>query len=798
MNRRRQYAAITLGTLLITSSLWMSAQRPPSARPGDRYEATIRRTSFGIPHITAKDSGSLGFGEGYAFAQDHLCSLADAVVLARGERAKFFGAGEKDVHLQSDVAVKALRIADTAAEDMKHAPDEVRERLTGYAAGYNTYLAEVGVDGVDGWCRGAAWVRPITAEDVAARARSVTAAPFIAMIATAAPPRPGTSVPQVELPDTGLSNGWAIGKERSETGRGLLLANPHYPWVGSNRFWEKHLTIPGRLDIYGINLLGAPGVAIGFNRHVAWTHTVSAGARFTGYALKLVPGSPTSYVYDGQPRAMTARPVQVDVRQADGSLKSVSRTVYFSHHGPIVNFPALPWTTTRAIAMRDANRDNNEAFLTYDALARATSLDDVQRAHALGGIGFVNTIVATADGREFYIDAASAPHLPDAAIKWWEAQVALDGNVKTADARRMILLDGSDSRFEWMTDSRARDPGVVPAALAPQLERPDYVFNANDSYWVSHARARLTGFSPVHGRERTEQSLRTRMNARLLDDLSPAGPSGRDGRFSLEEIWAAVFSNRALSAELLRDSVVARCRATGTATVGDTKVPLMDVCQVLTAWDGTFNLESRGAVLWREFLTQIRPADLPRLFATPFDAADPIGTPRGLATSGADSDLALDALGRAVQVLARAGLALDTPLGQVQFAQRASRRIPVHGGLGNEEGIANFVRYGPNTTTLEPDALIAPLVQGSRHLRRDGYPVTSGSSFVMVVGFTAAGPRARAILTYGQSGDPESPHFSDQTELFSRKAWREILFTEKEIAADKALRSNVVVGTRPK
>jgi acyl-homoserine-lactone acylase len=68
----------------------------------------------------------------------------------------------------------------------------------------------------------------------------------------------------------------------------------------------------------------------------------------------------------------------------------------------------------------------------------------------------------------------------------------------------------------------------------------------------------------------------------------------------------------------------------------------------------------------------------------------------------------------------------------------------------------------------------------------------------MVVGFTDAGPRARAVLTYGQSGDPQSPHFSDQTELFSKKAWREILFTEKEIAADESLRTKLVAGPRQK
>ena len=785
---------------MIGYSALISVHSTSQARHQGPYEATIRRTSYGIPHITAKDFGSLGFGEGYAFAEDHLCSLADQVVLARGERAKFFGAGEKDVHVRSDLAMKALRVAELGAEDVKNASDERRESLTGYAAGYNAYLARVGVDAVEGWCRGAEWVRPIAAEDVAARGRLVTLTltQLSSMIATAAPPAAGTATPQVEMPDgeERLSNGWAIGKERSETGRGLLLANPHYPWVGANRFWEKHLTIPGRFDVYGVSLLGAPGVAIGFNRHVAWTHTVSAGARLTGYALKLVPGAPTTYIYDGQRRPMLTRDVQVDVRQSDGSLKRVSRTVYFSHHGPIVNFPDLPWTTTRAVAIRDANADNNEGFETYAAMARATTLADVKRAHALGGIAFVNTIAATADGGAFYIDAAAAPHLSEAAIKWWTTQVDLEGDVKAAYGRGLILLDGSDSTFEWVNDPRARNPGVVPAQLAPQLERSDYVFNANDSYWISHARVPLRGFSPVHGREGTARSLRTRMNARLLDDTSATGPSGPNGRFSAEELWAAVFSNRAMSVELLRTPVVERCQTVASVVMGEGSVSLADACGVLARWDGRFDLDSRGAVLWREFISQFRAADVARVFATPFDAADPLGTPRGLAVTKDGKDIALEALGRAVQILGRAGVALDTPLRGLQFAQRGDRRIAVHGGLGGEEGIANFVNYGPNTTTLEPDAPIAPVVQGSRYMTRDGYPINRGSSFVMVAGFTDAGPRAHALLTYGESGNPRSPHFSDQTELFSRKVWRDILFTEDQIRADKALRTQVVTGPR--
>jgi len=106
------------------------------------------------------------------------------------------------------------------------------------------------------------------------------------------------------------------------------------------------------------------------------------------------------------------------------------------------------------------------------------------------------------------------------------------------------------------------------------------------------------------------------------------------------------------------------------------------------------------------------------------------------------------------------------------------------------------VNYAPNTTTLEPDAPVSPLVPGSRTLRQNGYPINRGSSFVMAVTFTEAGPRGRAILTYGESGDPASPHFADQTELFSRKGWREILFTDEQIRGDRSSTVKVVTGPR--
>jgi acyl-homoserine-lactone acylase len=110
-------------------------------------------------------------------------------------------------------------------------------------------------------------------------------------------------------------------------------------------------------------------------------------------------------------------------------------------------------------------------------------------------------------------------------------------------------------------------------------------------------------------------------------------------------------------------------------------------------------------------------------------------------------------------------------------------------------GIASFVNFAPNTTTLEPFANPEKL-KGSRLMTKEGYPVNRGSSFVMALEYTDSGPRAMAILTYSESGDPTSPHYYDQTELYSMKKWRKVLFNEKDIASDPNLKTKKITGKR--
>lgn len=67
--------------------------------------------------------------------------------------------------------------------------------------------------------------------------------------------------------------------------------------------------------------------------------------------------------------------------------------------------------------------------------------------------------------------------------------------------------------------------------------------------------------------------------------------------------------------------------------------------------------------------------------------------------------------------------------------------------------------------------------------------VTTGSSYIQAVGWDGGRcPVARTLLTYSQSSNPNSPHFSDQTRLFSAEKWVTSRFCEKDILSSPALR----------
>lgn len=796
------------------------------------FEATIRRTTDGVPHISGRNVADVVFGQGYVSGSDYGCTLVDQILKVKGERSANLGPGASGENVESDFAWRAIGVASIAAGDYEAASPSVVEQFEAFTSGWNQHLADQGDDGLTGWCAGADWVRPIEPVEVYAYARSVallaSSANLTGFIASARPPvvevavaessqEPLEGTPsgtEANIPDFGRiapvdvgSNAWAIGADRVEGGAGaMLVANPHFPWEGELRFAEAHLTVDGEFDIYGAQLSGLPGIGIGFTDEVAWSHTVSAGNRFTAYLLTLSPDSPTTYLVDGEPREMVATDHTIEILRADGTTDTETRTLYSSHHGPILDFPGLGWTDSQVLTFRDANIDNDEFVEFYSDLVDVTDLDDLIATHELHqAVPLFNTVAAGADGRTWYADTAATPNLSTEAELVYLSKL-LDGDLVTTVARDngVVLLDGSDSRFDWEVVDGARDPGLVPFSEMPMVERTDYVFNANDSYWVPSAEFTLDGaYSILHGEQNIPQSLRTRQNAAVLSADNTLGLAGDDALWNADELRTAALDNQAQSAVLLREPVVAACRANplvevdevldqdGAVALPAEVVDLSPACDVLDAWDGRYDLDSVGPVIWRETMSRFSGADRTStgaLFGDEFLPEAPATTP---ATLSDDITPVLTALARAVQTMTKAGFGLESTLGAAQFTERSGTRIPLHGGT-DIDGTTNIVTWSFNNSSSEPQPARGDLVAPDGSLRGDGYPVNFGTSFVMVVDYSSGEPDASALLTYGQTGNRDAPEFESQTIRFSEKNWRSVLLTDDEIAADPGLTELVV------
>lgn len=774
--------------IALLSALLVACSTTAPTRSEAQFKAEVTRTEYGIPHVVANDLGSLGFGIGYAYAQDNFCLLAEKINQLNGERSRHFGpdshahagTGESVSSRDSDFFFRSQFSKQTLAEAYRRESPETAEMTRGYVAGVNRHLRETGIDRLPTACRSAAWVRPLTEEDlylwytaVASLAASQTQ---IEAIAGAQPPAaPQTSGLTRRSPSSGAhgdppadgigSNAWAFGREATTNGRGLLFGNPHWPWGNINQFYQAHLTIPGRFDVMGVTYGGMPVIVIGFNRSLAWSHTVATGNRAVVRELTLAADSPTAYMVDGERREMQRSTVTIGVRGADGIVREEARTLYTTEYGPILAGDTMPWTRTTAYAYTDVSLPNRRMMSQWMAIGRARNVSEVRMALATHlAIPWVNTIAADADGATLYADYSVKPYVTD------EMTSACGGSeaARRATAGGMLTLDGSRAACNPLSDPSTPQPGILPPRLLPVLERTDYVANSNNTFWLTNTKAPITGLPLVNGRSGTSLTMRAQSGLRIIESRLAGTDSLSGNRFDAAAVQALVFGsaahpelgNRNRAAEVSLDAVRTICADGDTVTLPDQRtVGVGEACRVLSSWDGRHATTSVGAHLFREFWAMA--TRIPMLWSVPFDAADPLNTPREPNVASREVRIALrQALGAAVARLDALGIAADRAWGNVHAHPLADRRIPI---AGNSRDLLNMMIAGP--------------------LTQEGYgAIEHGASYVQIVGFDDKGPEAQAVLLFGQSTNPDSPfHYDQLQQLWVKQKWNRLPFERTDI-----------------
>ncbi|GAB3671787.1 acylase [Salinisphaera aquimarina] len=845
--------------------------------PNGQLSATIRTTTGGVPHITADNLESAGFGSGYVQARDNVCIIADSIIRARGERAKFYGPGPNvadalpvGVNIVTDFSYKALGLLDRANEQFDELSPESQAMLRGFVAGYNKYVDETDAADLPAKCAGAPWVRDISVQDLyayyqlvalyasgdnfvkgplfAAVPPGVSPAPAPAAAASVSTPTSAqataiASALRAATPEAlGLksdyhergmaSNGWGIGGDMTENGKGALLANPHFPYTGNRRLYQSQVTVPGVYNVNGSALIGFLIPLIGFNDNVAWTHTVSTAQHFTLYDLTLKAGDDLTYIKDGEEKPITSKTITVEVNVGAAQPVPFQRTFYYSEYGPMLagnvinsNLPA--WGADfagrpTALTYRDANTDTARQVIDqWLAMGRASNLAEFQQPfQSCGSVLWVNTMYSDASGQAFYIDGTSVPSLSPQALQAFSARVSSNPVVAGLAANNLTLLDGSRGIYDWVDGSCN---GLVAYDGMPKLERRDFVQNSNDSYWATNPEAFLTGYSPLFGPTENILSPRTRMGLRMLENptdpgLSQVAPAGSDGKFTGEEIINALYSDRAYYAETLLDELRTRCETAGDTAIatgsGDSR-SVADGCTALANWNGVYNLDSTGAQVFRVFIGQYSPT-YPAQFSVAFDPANPETTPStpNPAPGDVSRDPMLVALAIGLNRLDQAGIDYDTPLGEIQYQQPysvsppggnaapAGNPIPWHGNQNFEGGFnivsvdtadvedgTRYPRYAPAGTLPNTGSLSTT--------PGEGWLIGYGTSWHFGLNFTDAGPQGYGLVSYSQSDDPSSDHFADQDQRYSAKNYRKFLYSDADINADDNLETETIEGTAP-
>ncbi len=378
--------AMLLGWVTLTvSACTMQATSSPA------LPTEILWDTWGVPHIYAGDEEETFRAFGWAQMHSHGDLILRLYAQARGQGAEVYG----HEYRAADEAVRLLGIPTRGAAWYAAQSPAFTRNIDAFVAGMNEYARQF----PDRLSAGRS-VLPVTGADTFRHM-----ARLMALIVAANTECSG-AIPGLDLELQESSTGWAFAPERTVGGHAMLLAAPSLPWQDVSTLYEAQLTAPG-IDIYGAAFVGFPVLAFGFNRNLAWTHTLSPADACDLYRLTPAGVAPdTGYLVDGQIRAFDTITETLGVRQADGRLLFEPFVVRRAVQGPVLTRKG------DMLAVRMAGQDQLPVAGVAEqwwAMGKAGSWEEFQAALEPRQLPRFNVLYADRTGKIAGLVAANVP-----------------------------------------------------------------------------------------------------------------------------------------------------------------------------------------------------------------------------------------------------------------------------------------------------------------------------------------------------------------------------------------------------
>lgn len=409
----------------------------------DNYEVTIKRDTWGVPHIHGRTNDDAAFGFAYAQAEDNWATIEESMPLYRGEMASIAG---PDAAV-TDYLIKLLRIWPTLRE--RYSQDlsaEMRSYLQAFADGLNYYAAKHPEQISSSF-------EPVTPEDIVAghMLRHLLFFGFDGAVRELTADERAREISRYEVAFNDLpvgSNAFAVAPNYSSDGATRLAINSHQPTTGPVAWYEAHISSDEGLNVMGGVFPGSPSIALGFNESLGWAATVNQPDLFDVYVLEINSDNPDQYLLDGEWQDLDISSVDIDVKLWGFLPWSVAQEVVYSAHGPVLR------TDHGSYAFRYPGMTEIRHVEQWYRMNLARSLEEWREVMRMQSFASFNFVAADADGNIMFVHNSLTP-IRKAGYNWQQ------------------YLPGADSSLIWQ---ETMDFDELPAVVNPES---GWVLSAN-------------------------------------------------------------------------------------------------------------------------------------------------------------------------------------------------------------------------------------------------------------------------------------------------------------------------------
>lgn len=568
---------------------------------GENKKTEIAWDTWGVPHITADNIEELFYAQGWAQMHNHANLIIELYGSSRGKGAEYWGEGK----LQNDILIHTLGFGELADEwEIKQDP-EIKLIYKSFIEGLNAF-ASAHPEAIDEKNK---IVLPFTTKDINMHSMYVMFTRFIG----------GNELGRVQhWPDLG-SNAYAIAPKRSASGHAMLVQNPHLPWWQEFLFFESHLNLNGK-NMYGSTLVGMPGIFIGFNEHLGWSHTNNTIDNADTYELQLKDGG---YLLDGEVEKFENSKKILNIKQEDGTLIEQEIQILKTLHGPVVN-----QKEDKVLAIRMVGFDRPSMSLQWWRMINSNNFDEFESALKMAQIPFFNVMYADKSGNIFYLFNGLVPKRIENSWEYWDR-----------------IIPGGKSADIWTEVHNYKD--------LPKIKNPvnGWLQNANDPPWTSTIPMTLNPDDYPGYMAPQNMAFRPQRSARMLIE---------DESITFDELVDYKLSTRLEFADRILDDLFAAVDASDSEKAKEAKI-------VLESWDREADADSKGMLL---FYSWAKKFDIWKNsnYTEQWSMNKPNTTPDGLANPN-----------QAVQLLEQAALEVETKFGSLNTPWGDYYRINYNG-----------------------------------------------------------------------------------------------------------------------